>query len=127
MKTVTEYAKDMMKYKDSPDALVKLKIECAQNLVTLLDTQYKPVKLQKAVFWNMKDNYCNVTEDGKVEVLEKREKPLSDTMVESMWNITPGGDKEIRLDITMKGYKIIIDAITTAITWEQSSAKIQRG
>lgn len=117
MKTVAEYATYMLKVKDSPDALVDLKMELSGNLAFLLDTEYKPVKLEKADFWKRKDCF----EDGT-----KREKPLSDTMVDALWKITPGGAKEIRLDITTKAYKTLIDAITTSVTWSQSSARMER-
>ncbi len=125
MKSTTEYAKDLLKYKNSPDALVQLKLVLSANLVTLLETEFKPVKLHKADFWNMKDNYCEV-KDGVVTVLGKREKALSDTMVDSLWKITPGGNKEIRLDITTRNYKTLIEAINTRVTWEQTQSKLER-
>lgn len=126
MKTVSEYANEMKLYKNSPDKLVDLKLTLAGNLAYLLDIEYKPVKLLKADFWNMKENYCDVSEQGEVKVLGKREKPLSDTMVESLWNLTPGGGKEIRLEITVRAYKILLDAITTSVTWSQTSRKYER-
>ena len=126
MKSIKEYAEEMLKYKNAPDKLVELKLVLSANLVTLLETEYKPVKLQKADFWNMKENYCDVAENGQITVLKKREKALSDTMVDSLWKITTGGSKEIRLDITTRNYKTLIEAITTRVTWEQSQARLER-
>jgi hypothetical protein len=124
-KSISEYAEDMLKYRNSPGTLVNIKMELSANLAFLIDTKYKSVKLLKANFWNMKENNCEVM-DGIVSVLSKREKPLSDTMVDAMWKITQGGVDEIRLEMTTRAYKILIDAITTSITWKQSEAKMER-
>jgi hypothetical protein len=124
-KTISEYAEDMLKYRNSPGTLVNIKMELSANLAFLIDTKYKSVKLLKANFWNMKENNCDV-KDGVVTVLSKREKPLSDTMVDALWKITQGGMDEIRLDMTTRAYKVLIEAITTSITWSQSQAKMER-
>lgn len=126
MKTIQEYAKQMLFYKNSPNKLVELKLVLSANLVTLLEIEYKPVKLLKADFWNMKENYCDVDKDGVVKFLGKRDKALSDTMVDSLWKITPAGNREIRLEITTRNYRTLIEAITTSVTWSQSSARLER-
>jgi len=126
MKSVSQYAEEMLLYRNSPDALVALKLTLSGNLAFLLDTEYKPVKLQKAIFWQMKENECEYIDD-KLKVICKRVKPLSDTMVDALWKITPGGDKEIRLEITTRAYKVLLDAITTSVTWSQSQARLERG
>lgn len=116
-KTISEYAQEVERLADSPDGLVRLKIVLATNLASLYEVEYKPVKLAKDRFWNMKF----VDEKGF-----ERAKPLSDTTIEHRWGLTEDGEKETRLDITIKSYKLLIDAITTSVTWAQSSAKMER-
>ena len=116
-KTVSEYALDLVKYLHAPDALVELKVVLTANLVSLLDTKYKPVKLKRAEF-----NKIKTHDDAGVE----REKPLSDAMIDKLWDLTSDGVDMMKLDVTIRSYKLIIDAINTSVTWEQTSAKMQK-
>lgn len=128
-KSISEYAEELEGLTDAGaiDAIVKLRVHLSVNLVSLWNTEYKPVRVVKDRFWKLKDFEAEIDgETGEITVLKMREKLLSDTAVEHLWGLTDTGQKETKLDITIKSYKVLIDSATSVITWAQTASKLDR-
>lgn len=94
MKTLVEYAQAVLDHKDDPHTLAELHVEMAVK-AAYLSERYKPIKLAKAAFWQQK--YAS-------------EKPLSETYLETQWDVTKEGEEEIRLKIELDGLDRLIAA-----------------
>lgn len=114
MKTLTEYANDVMKNKNNPSMLSELGVELAGKYAYMSEF-HKNLQLEKAVFWNKKFY------DGEKE----REKPLSDTHLGAMWLQEEGGKKEIRLKAEMKALEKLLSAIKSSIVVSSNEARNQ--
>lgn len=98
MKTLTEFAKEVLLYKNNPHKLAEIHIEISADYAFMADVR-KDLELEKAEFWQCK---------------EAGEKPLSDTAVEAKWRIMEGGKKEIKLKWEMRGLEKLMSAIKTS-------------
>lgn len=99
MKTLSQYAQEVLINKNSPQKLAELHIELATKFAFLSDIA-KDLQIERAVFWQIK---------------EAGDKPLSDTVVEARWRVTEGGKKEIRLKFEMKSIEKLCSAIKSSI------------
>lgn len=97
-KTLQEYATLILKNKNSPHILSDLNLEIAAKYAFLADIA-KDLQLERAEFWQKK--YLG-------------DKPLSDTHLESMWRVTEGGKKEVRMKHELKALQNLMGAIKTS-------------
>ena len=107
MKTLQEYAKEVLENKNNPHVLADLNIEIAAKNAFLADI-FKDVQIEKAQFWQQK-------------FLEA--KPLSDTFLEHKWRVTEGGEKELRLKLELKSLQNLMAAIKTSSVVNAIEAK----
>lgn len=98
MKTLQQYANEVMLHKNDPHVLADLNVEIAVKYAFLADI-FKEIQIEKAVFWQQKFS---------------EEKPLSDTFLEHKWRITEGGNKELRLKLELKSLQNLMGAIKTS-------------
>lgn len=105
-KTLVEYAQQLKDVGDVPNLLAELDRELSGNLVYLYEKKIKPNSIEKAKFWEKKYK----DDDGN-----EREKALSDTALDAMWRLTEGGQDEIKLDITIKGYEVLLRSIKNSL------------
>ena len=105
LKTIKEYADEVLLYKNSPQKLAEIHLEIAAKYAMMSDI-IKDIKIEAAKFWDIKI----FEEDGKT----KRDKDLSDKYVEVLWRRTEGGQKEIRLKYEMDGLEKLMGAIKTS-------------
>lgn len=109
MRNLNDYAEDMQKHSDSPDALANLLIEISAHYAYLVE-QHIILKLEKAKWEDVaKFKY---TEDGKEQ---EREKPLSDKAVEQKWRITKTGIKEYSMRRNIEALRNIKKDLNTIL------------
>jgi len=109
MKSLTEYATLVQENKNNPSFLSDLHLELAAKYAFLSETA-KDIVVEKAEFWNMKF---------------AGEKPLSDTHIETKWNQTETGKKELRLKYELKALEKLMSAIKSSIVVSSVEAKNQ--
>jgi len=107
MRKLPELAKHLRDIGHIPNALAKLDQEIAEKSA-YLNEKMKSVKLERAVFWNMKF---------------AGEKTLSDTYIETKWQQTETGKEEIKLKYELDGLKGLTSAIKNSIVVASLEAK----
>ena len=107
MKTLTEFANEIMANRSNPRGLADLHIEMASKYATLAD-MFKDVQIEKAQFWQQKF---------------VGEKPMSDTALEHKWIGTEGGTKELRMKLELKSLEKLMSAIKTSSVVNSVEAK----
>lgn len=110
IKTLTEYANDILLHKNDPHLLADIHLELAAKYAMISDI-VKDLDIEKAVFED-KTKYSG-------------DKPLSDKAVNSKWKITEGGIKEIRLDRELEALEKLMSAIKSSIVVSSVEAKNQ--
>lgn len=97
MRTLEEYAKIVLENSGSPHELAELQVEMAAKYA-LLTEGYKPIKVAKAGYWSQKYQ------------VPEGEKPLSDRYLETQWEASELGMKEIKLKMELEGLDRLISA-----------------
>ena len=110
IKTLTEYANDIMVNRNNPHLLSEMHLEIAVKYAFMSEI-FKELILEKAIF--------------ESNVKYEKEKPLSDKAVESKWLQEEGGKKEIRLRYEMKALEKLMGAIKSSIVVSSNEAKNQ--
>lgn len=98
LKSLNEYAREVMQFKNSPSKLSDIHIEISAKYSFLAEIM-KDLQLEKAEFWQIK---------------EAGDKKLSDAAVEAKWLQTEGGKKEIKMKWELRGLEKLMSAIKTS-------------
>lgn len=108
MKTLNEFAKEIMDNKNNPHVLAELQVEMAGKYAMLSEIA-KDLQIEKAEF-------TNTTKFGN-------EKVMSDTAAEAKWRITEGGQKEIKLKFELKALEKLMSACKSSIVVSSYEAR----
>lgn len=108
MKTLTEFAQEIMDSKNSPHRLAELEILMAGKYAMLSDIA-KELQIEKAIYTN--------------NVKFANEKPLSDTSVEAKWRIEESGQKEIRMRYEFRALEKLLSACKSSIYVANNEAR----
>lgn len=95
--SLNEYANLVLKNRSNPHVLADLQLEMAVK-AAYVSEGYKPIKVKKAVYWQKKYD----VDEGK--------KPLSENYMETQWEASELGLKEIRMKIELDGLDRLIQA-----------------
>ena len=99
IKTLQEFANEVLANKNNPRILADLGVELAGKYAFLSDI-FKDLQLEKAVYWGIKF---------------QGDKPLSDIYIKTKWRLTEGGGKEIKLKYEIKAIEKLLSAIKSSI------------
>lgn len=93
-KPLEEYADIIFDHRNDPHTLAELALEMSVKCAYIAEG-YKPIKLAKATYWKSK---------------YQDEKPKSETFMETQWDVSDMGLKEIRMKIEIEGLDRLIQA-----------------
>lgn len=96
-----EIGRDIFRFRDFPEKLDSINLKLA-GWYSYYSAQVIPLELAEAKFWQDNKNL-------------NAEKPLSDTMVRSLWRITPEGFRMIELERTLKTIEKLMSTLRTSI------------
>lgn len=96
-KSLEEYADLIFDHRNDPHTLADLSVEMASKCAYLTEG-YKPIKLAKAAYWQKKYE----VDEGK--------KPLSENFMETQWEASELGQKELKLKLEIEGLDRLIAA-----------------
>jgi len=109
MRTLQSYSEEIQKNAGAPDALTDLLVEMSSHYAFLTEKHIN-LKLAKAVFENKaKFSYTENGED------KEREKPLSDTSVQSKFRLTEVGKEEYRVKRTVQALEKLMKSLQTIL------------
>lgn len=103
IRTLTEYANEILANKSNPGMLAELYIELATKYAFISEIA-KDLQIEKAIFWN---------DIGK----------LSDAKIENKWRVTEGGNKEIKLKYELRALEKLMAAIKSSIVVNSLEAR----
>lgn len=107
LRTLQQFAEDIVAHKDDPHSLAEDLLEMTAKY-SYLSEEWKPLKMAKNSFW------VNTKYDG-----EKK----SDKEVELLWGATDDGQKEIRLILEMKALEKLMSSVKSFLRVAENEAK----
>lgn len=97
MKTLSQFAKEVLEKKDQPHALADLLLEMSAKFCLVSDT-YKKLRIAKDVFWQVN----KIMHEGKAP---------SDKELEIKWHATKEGERELRATIETKSLEKLMSSV----------------
>lgn len=106
---LVKIGRDIITNKDNPNKLNDIQLYLA-GWYANYNHQMIELELEEATFWEKTKNY-------------KAEKPLSDTMVRSLWKITKHGNRMIEVERTIKTIEKLLSTLRSSIARAESERR----